>query len=83
MSHSLDGPARGRQASLLLRQERARRRAVELSPVINELRRGGAISYQSIADGLNAREVKVPRGTMWKRSQVRHLIGQIVTYGPV
>ena len=52
----------GRRAiSLAKRQEKARRRAADLAPIIAELQASGATSYRQIAAGLNAKGIRTAR----------------------
>ena len=65
---------KGRETSIRVRQERARRHAADLAPVIAELRAGGATTLQAIAMGLNQRRIPTPRGYRWSAVQVRRVI---------
>lgn len=53
----------------------AAQRVVELIPYIDAARRAGAITLQQIADALNARGVRTPRGgEIWRPWQVRRVL---------
>src|SRR5215207_6880100 len=54
----------GREASLKVRQERARQRAADLEPIIADLR--GVRSLREVAAALNELGVPAPRGGLWK-----------------
>jgi len=66
----------GREASLKVRQERARQRAADLERIIADLREGGARSLRQLAAALNERGVPAPRGGLWKATQVRRIVDQ-------
>lgn len=56
-------------------QERARGRAAEIRPYIEEARQAGAQSLAAIARALEARGVRTPRGkARWSPAQVKRLI---------
>lgn len=65
--------AKGREASLRVRQDQARRRREDLAPIIREIRAAGATTLQAVADGLNARAIPAPWGGMWSRVQVQRV----------
>ncbi|WP_157080795.1 recombinase family protein [Methylobacterium variabile] len=67
---------KGRETSIRVRQERAKRRAAELTPVIAALQAGGAATLQAIADALNERGIPTPRGCRWTPTQVSRLRAQ-------
>jgi DNA invertase Pin-like site-specific DNA recombinase len=64
----------GREASLKVRQERARQRAADLVPIINDLREGGARSFRQLARTLNERQVPAARGGSWTATQVHRVV---------
>lgn len=66
--------AKGRETSIRVRQERARRHAADLAPVITELRASGATTLQAIAAGLNERSIPTARGNQWSAVQVSRVI---------
>ena len=72
---------KGREASIQMRQERAKRRAAELAPVIAELQAGGATTLQAIAAALNERGILTARGGIWSAVQVRRVIARTVQSG--
>jgi DNA invertase Pin-like site-specific DNA recombinase len=59
-----------------VRSAKARERAVDLAPTIEELRLAGAFSLRSIAAGLNVRGIVAARGGQWSAAQVRHVIAR-------
>jgi DNA invertase Pin-like site-specific DNA recombinase len=75
----LDRAARllGTAASTRVRGAKAEVRAVDLQPLIEELRTGGASSLGQIAAGLNARGIPAARGGHWRPSQVRRVIRRL------
>ena len=54
-------------------KEEARQRAMELEPVITELK-GKGLSLARIASELNKRKVPTPRGGRWDHSSVRNVL---------
>lgn len=65
---------RGRQLGTKVQQEKAQRRAVDLSGIIQEVRQGGAVTLREIAAGLNARGVPTARGGEWSATQVTRVL---------
>lgn len=65
--------AKGRKASLCVRQDQARRRREDLAPIIGEIRASGATTLQAVADALNARAIPASHGGMWSRVQVQRI----------
>jgi len=57
-------------------KEEARQRAVELEPVIAELK-GEGLSLARIAGELNKRKVPTPRGGRWDHSSVRNVLKRV------
>lgn len=66
--------AQGRAISLALRQDKARRRAMDLGPIIAEIQASGVASLRQIAAELNARGVRTPRGGEWTGIQVKRVL---------
>jgi len=59
-------------------QARANSRAVDIAPIIEELRAAGATSLRAIADGLNARGIPTARGDgEWSAVQVMRVLDRI------
>src|SRR5215211_954517 len=50
--------------------------AVDLVPIIQAIRNTGANTLSAIANALNGRGVRPPRGNNWHRSSVRNLIAR-------
>jgi len=65
--------AKARQAKSLA----AKARAIDIGPVIEDIRTTGAKSLRSIANELNGRGISAPRGGMWSAAQVRAVIARI------
>jgi DNA invertase Pin-like site-specific DNA recombinase len=59
-------------------REEARQRAVQLQPVIAELK-GRGLSLAKIASELNKRKVPTPRGGRWDHSSVRNVLQRLAT----
>ena len=62
----------GGQASRCDR-EKARQRAADLLPVVEEIRARGVVTLEGIADELNRKGILAPRGGRWVAMQVLHL----------
>lgn len=58
-------------------REEAHQRAMELEPVITELKAKG-LSLAKIATELNKRKVATPRGGRWDYSSVRNVLQRLV-----
>lgn len=65
--------AKGRVASLKVRQDQAARRGADLAPIIAEIRAAGAVTLQAVADALNARGIPTARGGSWSPVQVQRV----------
>jgi DNA invertase Pin-like site-specific DNA recombinase len=57
-------------------KEEARRRAMELEPLISGLK-GNGLSLAKIAAELNKRKVDTPRGGRWDHSSVRNVLKRL------
>lgn len=69
--------AKGRDASVRIRQAKAERRAADLAPIITEIRASGATSLREIAAALNARGIPTARGGQWSAVQVSRIIDEV------
>jgi hypothetical protein len=49
----------------------------DLAPIIAELRAGGIVTLQAIADGFNERGIPTARGGQWRITQVVRLLETI------
>ena len=65
-----------------VRVEDARRWAVSILPVVDEVRSEGASTLQEIADALNLRGVTALRGGAWTSMQVWRLLRQATEGAP-
>jgi DNA invertase Pin-like site-specific DNA recombinase len=65
---------KGAKASALVRGEAAQRRAADLQPVLDDLRRQGAVSLRDLARGLNERQIPTARGGEWSAVQVARVM---------
>jgi DNA invertase Pin-like site-specific DNA recombinase len=72
-----DITAKERKAGLVIRQEQAAQRAIDLAPIVKELQAAGATSLRAIAAGLNERSIPTARGGAWSATQVARLIEDI------
>ena len=64
---------RGRIASLRVRRQAVLSHAQEMLPVVRRARSEGASTYRAVADWLNARDYKTPRGKVWRHQTVWNL----------
>jgi DNA invertase Pin-like site-specific DNA recombinase len=75
------GGTKGHAASLATRQAKAKNRASDLAPVIEELKASGAVTLRQIAAGLNARGIKAARGGEWSAFQVQRVMEHAASSG--
>ena len=66
--------AKARAAGGAAVQERVRKRAMDLAPIIQELQAGGCESLRAIAAGLEERGIPAARGGKWSEVQVSRLL---------
>jgi DNA invertase Pin-like site-specific DNA recombinase len=66
--------AKARAAGRAAVQERARSRAADLAPTIQELQAAGCESLRAIAAGLEERGIPAARGGKWSAVQVSQLL---------
>ena len=66
--------ARAHKRSIEVRQHAARKRVQDLVPIIESIRKAGAISLKDIADGLNQRGIPTARGGRWHPTQVMRVL---------
>ncbi|GJD32829.1 hypothetical protein PMNALOAF_4108 [Methylobacterium adhaesivum] len=69
-------PSAGR-ASARVRSARTVRRAVDLAPVIHELRAAGATSLRTLAARLTEAGIAAPRAAAWSHVAVARVLDQI------
>jgi DNA invertase Pin-like site-specific DNA recombinase len=68
-----------RASSTAARRKKARERAQDIRPVIDEIRAGGITSATGIARELTGREIPTPRGSSrWNAVQVQRLLSETV-----
>ena len=67
----------GAKASAKVRGATAQKRALDLAPVIEQLRADGCTTLQALADGINTAGVSAPRGGSWSASQVAIVLRRI------
>jgi hypothetical protein len=56
---------------------RAKQRAADLKPVIDEIRRAGVVSFSGIAIKLNERSIPTARGEGWSATQVMRVMQRL------
>jgi len=66
--------AKARAAGKAAVQERARNRALDLAPTVQELQAAGCESLRAIAAGLEERGIPAARGGKWSAAQVARLL---------
>ncbi len=71
-------PGAGQEAATKARQEKAKTRASDLLPVIQEIRESGVASFGGIAKALNERGITTARGGKWQAVQVQRVLDQAV-----
>lgn len=54
-------------------------RAIDLAPIIAEVRDAGAVSLREIAAGLNDRGIHTSRGKLWSATQVQRVLVRLST----
>lgn len=69
--------ARARKLATEAVQQRAKSRASDLGPIVRELQAAGRVSLRALADGLNEKDIKTPRGGPWQPQQVARLLGHL------
>jgi len=65
------------RSEAICRQAKARSRASDLAPVIEEQWASGAVSLRQIAVGLNARGIRTARGREWGAIQVQRVMERV------
>jgi DNA invertase Pin-like site-specific DNA recombinase len=58
------------------RTAKAKQRAIDLTPTIQDLHAAGLTSLRSLASGLNARGISAARGGQWSAAQVKNVLIQ-------
>lgn len=71
--------AKGREASLRVRQDRAKQRASDLAGVMRDIEAAGATSLRQIAAAFNERGIKAAQGGAWSPMQIKLLRRRIPT----
>jgi DNA invertase Pin-like site-specific DNA recombinase len=64
----------GRAIGIKVRQQRAMKRAADLLPIIEAIRKEGAVSLADIAHGLNERGIPTAYGGTWQATQVLRVL---------
>jgi DNA invertase Pin-like site-specific DNA recombinase len=70
-------PGAGQAAAAAAIKARAVAAAMDLAPVIEELRQEGAVSLRQIAAGLTEKGVPTQRGGAWTAASVRNVLGRL------
>jgi hypothetical protein len=68
-----------RAAAIAARREEADKRALDLKPIIEELRAAGCESLRAFAAGLEQRGIPAARGGSWSANQVARLLENIAS----
>lgn len=69
--------AKGREVSREIRSARADQRALDLAPIIDEIREEGASSLREIAAALDDRGIPTARGSTWTAAAVRRVLKRL------
>jgi DNA invertase Pin-like site-specific DNA recombinase len=69
--------AKGNRAAIAQVRANAEHRARDLAKVVQDVRKGGAVTLEGIAKELNSREMITPRGGRWHPSSVANLLRRI------
>ena len=56
--------------------DRADQRAANVIPIMRQIQRSGATSLRQIAEALNARGIRAPRGGQWHATSVRNVMAR-------
>jgi Recombinase len=72
---------KGNKAALEAVKGLADRHAALLAPEVQELKLEGRNTFKALADGMNARSLKTPRGGQWHPASVRNLIVRLEALG--
>jgi DNA invertase Pin-like site-specific DNA recombinase len=67
-----------RSRATAIRSAKAKSRARQIMPVLDELRGAGQVTLRDLADGLNARGIRAARGGRWSASQVRAVMQALI-----
>jgi DNA invertase Pin-like site-specific DNA recombinase len=67
---------KGALASAVVRSSKAKRRAADISPIVEDIRAGGAVSLRQIAAALNERNIRTAQGGEWTATQVMRVLGR-------
>lgn len=76
-AEALRRAGKGNAAAIEAICQRADEQAARLSHVLAEIQGEGAASLAGIAEALNARDIRTPRGARWYASSVRNLMARI------
>ncbi|GEO19244.1 recombinase family protein [Microvirga aerophila] len=66
---------KGALARAAVRSSKAKRRAADIVPIVEDIRVSGAVSLRQIAAALNTRGIRTSRGGAWSAVQVQRVIG--------
>ena len=69
--------AKGNTAGVQAAQQAADQHAEALRPVVEALRAQGVTSLGTLAEALNGRGMRTPRGATWHKSSVRNLLDRL------
>lgn len=74
---ALKRAGKGNAAGVAAAKQAADHHAEALRPVVDALRAEGVSSLGSLADALNGRGMRTPRGATWHKSSVRNLLDRL------
>ncbi len=68
---------KGALASAAVRSAKAKRRAADNGPIVEDIRASGATSLRQIATALNERNIRTAWGKEWTATQVMRVMGRM------
>lgn len=74
-------PGAGQKAAAAAIRERAKRAALDLIPIINDIRSEGRATLRQIAQGLTMRRIPTPKGGNWTAAGVRNVVRRVESAG--
>jgi DNA invertase Pin-like site-specific DNA recombinase len=76
-ARALRDAAQGNRASLAVIKAKAQERARDLKSIVEDIKRGGATSWEAIARELNARGIQSPRMGVWYGGGVARMMNRL------
>jgi DNA invertase Pin-like site-specific DNA recombinase len=67
---------KGAMASVAVRAAKAKARAADIGPIVDDIRAGGSVTLRQIAVALNERNIRTARGGEWTATQVMRVLSR-------